>query len=351
MRTAALLALLAIAAPAAGGQTLAELAERHLAGDPAALDTIAGWSRDDVRRVRSASGRIEGRWPCAAVALLVEDVRRHRRRTPSDQRVRLAIARDLAASDPGRAGCGVDAAAPRLPLLVGLASLADGHLIEAIDLLAAAADRHPRDPELLTAHASAIEAIASLREFELPPARRRKPSLIHGRPTVVESADGVRRSVRLPTIRPAELEKLLRRATEADPAAAEARLRLGCTLVRHGHGLAAVPELERARGAAESPRQGYLARLCLGWARESSGDLLAAEHDYVAAAGLIPGGGQSAWLGAARSARRRGAGAAAQAHLERVLQADTADPWLDYPLGQPERVATLAAELVAGLRR
>ncbi len=350
VRTAALFALLAIAAPAAGGQTLAELAERHRTGDPAALDAIAGWSRDDVRRARNASGRIEGRWPCAAVALLVEDVRHQRRRTPAEQRLRLGIARDLAASAAAREGCGVEAARPLLPLLVGLASLAEGHLIEAIELLSDAADRHPSDAALLTAHASGLDAIASLREFEPPPGRR-PVAAMYGRETLVESTDGVKRSVRLPNVTPAALERRLRDAIEADPDAAEARLRLGCVLVRNGAATAAIPELERARGAAESPRQGYLARLCLGQARELSGDPQGAEHDYVAAAGLVPGGGQSAWLGAARAARSRGAGASAQAHLERALQVDTADPWLDYPMGQPERRTVLAAELIARLRQ
>jgi tetratricopeptide (TPR) repeat protein len=130
-------------------------------------------------------------------------------------------------------------------------------------------------------------------------------------------------------------EDYFRRAVEARPDFAAARLRRGRALDRLGRHAEAVQELRRAVSLTAEPAMQYLAVLFEGAAQEALGDASAAQALYEQAARQFPNA-QSPYLTLSRLARDRGDRTAAQAAAERVFTRDATDemhdPWWTYHL-------------------
>jgi tetratricopeptide (TPR) repeat protein len=143
-------------------------------------------------------------------------------------------------------------------------------------------------------------------------------------------------------------EDYFRRAAEARPDFAAARLRRGRMLDRLGRHADAVPELRRAGSLTEDPAIHYLAVLFEGAAQEALDNASAAQALYEQAARQFPDA-QSPYLALSRIARDRGDRTAAQAAAERVFTRaatdEMNDPWWTYHLFIIQNVPALMLEL------
>ena len=185
----------------------------------------------------------------------------------------------------------------------------------------------PEDPELLLMKGAEREAMAS--------------------PLFQAFARSVSNTVMMTGIRSVGRElgtaaDFYRRALEANPQLAEARVRLGRVLVLQDRHEEAVRHLEIALDADLDPRHRYFALLFLGSAREGLGQLDAAIHAFEQAAARhestrVP------HLAIARIARERGDRTLVTASLDRALAPigvdDAIDPWWLYRSAQGRRRA------------
>jgi tetratricopeptide (TPR) repeat protein len=129
-------------------------------------------------------------------------------------------------------------------------------------------------------------------------------------------------------------ENEYRRALDADPAFAEARLRRGRVLARQGKHQEAAAELRQALAMLREPMLEYFARLFLGAEEEALGRFAEARGLYQQAAELYPRA-QAPRVALSQLAHRSGSRAAARAALnatfERASQMATDDdPWWTY---------------------
>jgi hypothetical protein len=226
-------------------------------------------------------------------------------------------------------------------LLAGLilhyhVEIAEGHR-----LLARALQEYPDDPELHTALGSAIEAVASLRQYELPPGSPEAATRSSGGYVAESGAFGGR----LPEATMVRAGAQYERALALDPGLAEARLRLAHVRLVSGQVGQALTDLERVATEARQRRQRYLARLFAGSARERLGDLQGAAIEYRACVADGPRA-QTALLALGRSLERLGDKAGAQEAFEGAsARGAPPDPWWSYQAGQPERFDDLVARL------
>jgi tetratricopeptide (TPR) repeat protein len=136
-----------------------------------------------------------------------------------------------------------------------------------------------------------------------------------------------------------EAAAMFRRALEAEPNHAEARMRHGRVLALLGRHADAVVELRRAAGALEDPQLLYYAELFLGAEEEALGNRDAASAAYTRAAELSPRA-QSPLLALSELARRYGDRPAALQAIERLFalpgddRGEHDDPWWVYYVAQ-----------------
>jgi tetratricopeptide (TPR) repeat protein len=336
-------------APPVGDASLEELARTYRSGrHEEAVSPATLWSAE---RVTLEIGR-----------LLARDAR------PDDaaerEATRLAAAAILAESamvhvrtgDPGLLAPGLWAAhrvleaeplgargrsfARRFYLLAGLilhwhVELAVGHR-----LLVEALRSFPDDPELMTAAGSTVEAVAALREYELPGRPDARARDLGGYRPEGEGHGGS-----LPGASLVRAEADYERALTLDPGLHEARLRLAHVRLAEGRADDALGDLVRVATEARPPRQRYLARLFEGRAREKRGDLTGAVAAFRAALVDVPRA-PTALLALGRSLDRLGDDLGAQAAFTSATAAGAPfDPWWSYEAGQPERLDDLVAEL------
>lgn len=127
-------------------------------------------------------------------------------------------------------------------------------------------------------------------------------------------------------------ERFLREALAMTPGDADARMRLGHTLVELGRHEEAAVELRKAIDAKPDTRRHYLTALFLGRAEQALGRHAEARRLYEIAADLYPGA-QSPRLALSQLARQTGNRSAAQQSLRRlaaVSNAGASDPWWQY---------------------
>jgi tetratricopeptide (TPR) repeat protein len=149
-----------------------------------------------------------------------------------------------------------------------------------------------------------------------------------------------------------EAERAYRAALAADPASAEARVRLGRVLQRIGRSDEARRELERATRRAREGGILALAHLFLGQVRESQGDRSGALRAYRAALAASPSL-QPAAIALAALLVDRGERAQAIATLRGPLRGGDAEErplWLAYRLGSPTRAEQALARVREQLR-
>ena len=184
---------------------------------------------------------------------------------------------------------------------------------------------------------------------------------LRGNPNGVRSANGPRLSpvaaqagIPPAEVANAEAERLFRRALSADPALAEARVRLARLLDLRGHHQEADAELTTALAASREPDVMFYAHLFAGRANRELGRGEAAASHYREALALFPDA-QSALLGASQTALLGGDVSAALAHVRRVgagaapTDAIT-DPWWMYRVGAGRNAGALLAEMWAAIR-
>jgi tetratricopeptide (TPR) repeat protein len=130
--------------------------------------------------------------------------------------------------------------------------------------------------------------------------------------------------------------RALRSAVAADPALAEARLRLGRVAWQLGEAAEARAALEEALGRNHTPDQAFLAHLFLGRVHEDAGRLDEAARSYEAALAL-ESQAQSARLALSHVRFRQGDAGVARAEAERALRPAGVrlrpDPFWLYPWG------------------
>jgi tetratricopeptide (TPR) repeat protein len=145
-----------------------------------------------------------------------------------------------------------------------------------------------------------------------------------------------------------EAEGFFRQALEAEPADAEARLRLGGVLLAQGRPQDAEPVLqEAANRAREDAPQRYLAHLFLGRAAEQQQAPDRGAAFYRVALEIWPES-QAARLGLGRCLEASGGSAAARPLVKASLldsrtEGRAPDPWWSYPFG-PRGLANRLAE-------
>jgi tetratricopeptide (TPR) repeat protein len=226
-------------------------------------------------------------------------------------------------------------------LLAGLILHLHVEIAEGHRLLARALEDYPDDPELHAALGSTIEAVASLRQYELPPGSPEAATRSSGGYVAESGAFGGR----LPKASLVGALAHYERALALDPGLDEARLRLAHVRLVSGRAGQALTDLERVATEARQPRQRYLARLFAGFARERLGDLDGAANEYRACVAEGPRA-QTALLALGRSLERLGDKAGAQEAFEGAsARGAPFDPWWSYQAGQPERLDDLVARL------
>jgi tetratricopeptide (TPR) repeat protein len=139
----------------------------------------------------------------------------------------------------------------------------------------------------------------------------------------------------------AQAQSLFQSAVELDANHAEARLRLGRTLLRRGRVKEAIAELQRAIGDAAEPVLRYYAHLFLGSALEPAGRFDEARRALDSALALFPDA-QAPRLGLSQLAHRQGDRAEAERVLREVLvpggeKSRDADPWWEYSTASGRR--------------
>jgi tetratricopeptide (TPR) repeat protein len=150
---------------------------------------------------------------------------------------------------------------------------------------------------------------------------------------------------------PVELDLARRRlqhAVDADPALAEAHIRLGRVLGLSGDHAGAIRALQRGEGAAIDPRWKYFAAMFLGSEQEQRQRVAEARQAYARAAMLYPRA-QSPLLALGRMATEAGdrQAAAAASHALLTLSPDPDlrdDPWWTYALRPRADLERLLAE-------
>lgn len=143
-------------------------------------------------------------------------------------------------------------------------------------------------------------------------------------------------------------EGLLRRALAADPALAEANLRLGRVLTQLDRNEEALPYLRTAVASTTDPASNYYAHLFTGDAAHALGRRDEARRQYENAIAIFPDS-QAARLALGVVLRsegdREGARAAIDPALEPSPRAEDDDPWWDYYDGDARQVERLLADL------
>jgi len=144
-------------------------------------------------------------------------------------------------------------------------------------------------------------------------------------------------------------ESSLRRALEAKPDFAEARLRLGRVLARLGRHEDAARELRQALPALGDDRLRYYGQLFLGGEARALGDAAAARDAFGRAAALFPTA-QSPRLALSELARSQGNRTAALRAIDDVfamtpVESERDDPWWQYDVVQARNADELLAEL------
>jgi tetratricopeptide (TPR) repeat protein len=134
-------------------------------------------------------------------------------------------------------------------------------------------------------------------------------------------------------------EAALRAAVTLDPAAQEARLRLGKLLLDQNRAVEAEPMLTEVEAKASDDRQRYLARLFLGRAAERRGRSEDAIRSYRRALEAWPTS-QAARFGLAHALEKSSGPGAAREIVGALLDPSRAtdgpsDPWFLYPIGPP----------------
>jgi tetratricopeptide (TPR) repeat protein len=186
-----------------------------------------------------------------------------------------------------------------------------------------------------------IETVASLRTYVLPPG---SPEIITRNFPAYSDERGSNPGV-LPGATLDAARAHYEQALVFDPKLDEARLRLGRVRLLTGGAEDALPDLQRVATEARQPRQRYLARLFVGWARERLGDLDGAVAAYHACVAQGPRA-QTALLALGRSLHQLGdEPGAQQAFASASALGAPFDPWWSYGAGQPERVDDLVAQL------
>jgi tetratricopeptide (TPR) repeat protein len=336
-------------APPVGQASLEELAGAYRSGrHEEAVSPATLWSAEQITleigrllatdaRPDDAAEREATR--LAAVAILTEGAIVHvRTGDPAPLAPGLWAAHRVLEAEP--LGAHGRSFARRFYLLAGLilhwhVELAVGHR-----LLVEALRSFPDDPQLLTAAGSIVEAVAALREYELPGGPDARARNLGGyRP------EGGGHGGSLPGASLVQAEADYERALTLDPGLHEARLRLAHVRLGQGRAGEALGDLERVAAEARQPRQRYLARLFEGRAREKLGDLTGAAAAFRAGLVDVPGA-PTALLALGRSLDRLGDDLGAQAAFTSASAGDAPfDPWWSYEAGQPERVEDLVAEL------
>ncbi len=192
----------------------------------------------------------------------------------------------------------------------------------------------PTDPDLLFANGCYYETLASPRVRPVIDSTIMPP---HDRVTAPSAGASWRLA-----------EDFFRRAAEARPDFAAARIRRGRTLDMLGRHDDAIRELRDAATHTADPALLYYAALFEGAAQESLGNITMAGASYEWAAAGFPNA-QSPRFALSRIARDRGdratAHAAAQRVFTREVQGEMDDPWWTYHLWFVRNLDELLVEL------
>jgi hypothetical protein len=192
----------------------------------------------------------------------------------------------------------------------------------------------PSDPDVLFLSGCYFEAVSSPRVLPL----YESPDLPSG---IRIAAPSARESWR-------QAEHYFRRAAEARPGFAAARVRRARSLHLLGRNDEALGELREAVTRTDDPKLLYFAAIFEGAAQEALGDMTAASASYERAATLFPNA-QAPYIALSRIARDRGDRAAAQTAMARGFaretRAETDDPWWTYHLWFVGNAGDLFTEL------
>jgi hypothetical protein len=193
----------------------------------------------------------------------------------------------------------------------------------------------PEDPRLLFDHACYSETLglAIYQSVQSDAGRANSQGRVNMGVPAAETANG-------------DAEWLFRRAIEADPAYAEARVRLARLIERSRRDEASAQIVKALAGSHEAAVT-FLAHLVGGRLAESSGHASDALEHYTAALKLYPDA-QSALLGASQAAAMAGDLKTAHAFIARLSERSgqfESDPWWSYHLGPGRDVDALMAAL------
>lgn len=340
-------------------ESLASLAGRYRRGyRDDALDEIGLWTAERTRR--EVEGLLQSRPFDPPLAFAAALLHVHRALLGSSaslddraQHLGAATRLLLAAADAPvtAASAGL---ARRMFLLVAIADEETLDVRAAHDVARAGLERFEDDPELLAALGIALETGPSMRTYELPPDPRRSAEGARGGSSAftVEGAGSRGEWRRFPESTLGEAEAAFRRALAADPALAEARLRLARVRLLRGRAAEALPDLQRVAREDGSRRRQYLARLFEARAHEKTADLEAAVRACREAVAVEPEG-QSAWIALGRALDLLGQADEAQQAFSAALdiRRERGDPWWSYARGDVDRIEPLVAELQAAVAR
>jgi tetratricopeptide (TPR) repeat protein len=345
--------------------TLADLAQRYLAGDTqATVSAVARWDEGtleaEAKQLLSAKTEdIDSRDASLRAAALVIAEAAGRDLSANQlpaARWKLECAANLVDAE---SASGTDLFARRFYLLSGLALHAVADIGSAYAMLNRGLRRFDQDPGLQLAMGSVVEMIAGLRRYDdgpqapsiLPamaggPIGRLHWELGQAAANDCFSIEGVRRSDRCMESQTMDgAEARYAAALALQPGLLEAHLRLGRVRLLRGNARDALRELDVVVAQSSDPFQRHLAYLFQGAAREELGDFEGAVSAYEAATREAPQA-QSALIALGRACSRLGEGARAQDAFARAFRASRAfDPWWLYLHGQPRRMERLLVEL------
>lgn len=208
------------------------------------------------------------------------------------------------------------------------------HLREAQDVL-------PRDPWILFYSGAMHEALAAPRYQNIARSQPQRP----GQPRPLDSS----------RVELGRAREFYSKATEADPAFAEAHLRLGRVLGLLGRHEQALDALKRGLAMTDDPALRYFGELFSAAELEELGLVKEARTAYERCAALAPTA-QAPLLGISELARRRGDRDAALAAMQRVAARpggpdDRVDPWWVYLRSHAWNADKLLEEVRRSLRR